>query len=122
MPEVSPETEALREVLGRARIAGFLGPGRVEGHLGHAEGFAEAAETALGRVPPNFADLGTGGGIPELVLAVRLPGSRGILVDSNQPRCSALREAGVRGGLEARIGVLQQREEEVARSSEYRVQ
>ncbi|MDQ1449990.1 MAG: rRNA (guanine527-N7)-methyltransferase [Actinomycetota bacterium] len=122
MPEVSPETEPLREALERARIAGFLGPGGVDGHLGHAEGFVEAAQTALGGVPPNFADLGTGGGIPGLVLAVRWPGSRGIFVDSNQRRCSALREAVVRVGLEDRIEVLEQRAEVVARSSEYREQ
>ncbi|MDP9333624.1 MAG: class I SAM-dependent methyltransferase [Actinomycetota bacterium] len=122
MPEVSPETEALREALGRARIAGFLGPGRVEAHLDHAEGFAEAAEAALGRAPATFADLGTGGGVPGLVLGVRWPGSRGILVDSNQRRCSALREAVVRVGLEDRIDVLEQRAEVVARSFDHREQ
>jgi len=122
MPEVSPETEALLEALGRARTAGFLGPGLVDGHVGHAGGFAEAAEAALAGVPPNFADLGTGGGIPGLVLAVRWPGSRGIFVESNHRRCSALRGAVIQVGLEDRIEVVEQRAELVARASEYREQ
>jgi 16S rRNA (guanine527-N7)-methyltransferase len=122
MPDLSPETKALHEALERARIAGFLGPGRVEAHLGHSEGFAEAAEAALGRAPANFADLGTGGGVPGLVLALRYPGSRGILVESNHRRCWALREAVVRVGLEDRIEVLEQRAEVVARSWDHREQ
>jgi 16S rRNA (guanine527-N7)-methyltransferase len=120
MCAMSPETEALREALERARAAGFLGPGPIEGHLSHSEGFAAAAETALGREPANFADLGTGGGVPGLVLALRWTGSHGIFIDSNQRRGAALREAVLGLGLENRIEVLEQRAEVVGRPGPYR--
>ena len=71
--------EVLRAVLEDARTAGFLGPGPVEPHLRNARGFGEAVEDALERSPANFADLGSGGGIPGLVLALRWPDSHGAL-------------------------------------------
>ena len=117
---MSPEAEALRAALERARIAGFLGPGPIEAHLGHSAGFAEAAEAVLGREPETFADLGTGGGIPGLVLALRWTESRGILLDSSRRRCAALREAILQLGIEDRIEVLEQRAEDAGRSEEFR--
>jgi 16S rRNA (guanine527-N7)-methyltransferase len=120
MSAMSGETEALRAALERARAAGFLGPGPVQPHLEHAVGFLDAAEAALGREPANFADLGTGGGIPGLVLALRWTGSRGVLIDSNQRRGAGLREAVLALGLEGRIEVLEQRAEVVGRLGPYR--
>lgn len=113
---MSPAAEVLRQVLEDARTAGFLGPGPIEPHLRHAEGFAEAAEAALPHDPSAFADLGTGGGVPGLVLALRWPGSSGILVDSNQRRCAALRDAVERMGIADRIEVVEERAEGVGRS------
>ena len=120
MCAMSPETEALREALERARAAGFLGPGPIEPHLDHSAGFAEAAQAALGREPANFADLGTGGGVPGLVLALRWTGSRGVFIDSNQRRGAGLREAVLGLGLDNRIDVLEQRAEVVGRPGPYR--
>ena len=120
MSAMSPETEVLREALERARAAGFLGPGPIEPHLAHSVGFAAAAEAALGRQPATFSDLGTGGGVPGLVLALRWTGSRGVFVDSNQRRCAGLREAVLGLGLEERIDVLEQRAEVVGRPGPYR--
>jgi 16S rRNA (guanine527-N7)-methyltransferase len=120
MCAMSSETEPLREALERARAAGFLGPGPIEPHLDHSAGFAEAAEGALGREPANFVDLGTGGGVPGLVLALRWTGSRGVFIDSNQRRGAGLREAVLGLGLEDRIEVLEQRAEVVARPGPYR--
>jgi 16S rRNA (guanine527-N7)-methyltransferase len=122
MSEVSPDAGVLREALERARRAGSLGPGPVEVHLGHSEGFAEAAEGALGREPANFADLGTGGGIPGLVLGLRWRGSRGALVESGRRRCSALRTEVLQLGLRGRIEVLEKRAEAAGRLEEYREQ
>jgi 16S rRNA (guanine527-N7)-methyltransferase len=117
---VSTAQDDLRRVLEGAREAGFLGPGPVETHIAHASGFAEAAVAALGRAPEKFLDLGTGGGVPGLVLAQRWTGAAGVFVDSARRRCAALREAVQALGLGDRIEVLEERAEGVAHPGEYR--
>jgi 16S rRNA (guanine527-N7)-methyltransferase len=117
---VSSAPGSLVEVLERARAAGFLGPGPVEAHIAHSEGFAEAAEMALGREPANFADLGSGGGVPGLALGVRWAAARGALVESGRRRSGALRDAVAILGLENRLEVLEERAELVARRGGYR--
>jgi len=114
--------EQLLETLERARSAGFLGPGPVEAHIRHAEGFAAAVEGALGREPANFADLGTGGGVPGLVLGMRWTRAHGIFVDSGQRRCAWLREAVLELDLEYRIDVMEDRAEAIGRPGEWREQ
>lgn len=79
----------LIEVLERSRGLGFLGPGSVRVHVGHAAGFAAGIEQA----PVQFLDLGSGGGVPGLVLARRWPESRAVLLDARERRCGFLREA-----------------------------
>jgi 16S rRNA (guanine527-N7)-methyltransferase len=107
-------TEDLREVLERARTSGFLGPGPVEAHIVHAEGFGAAAESALGHPPRNFADLGTGGGIPGLVLGVHWERTQGVFVESGTRRCAWLREARALLGIEGRVEVVEERAEAAA--------
>jgi 16S rRNA (guanine527-N7)-methyltransferase len=119
---VSTGAESLRAVLERARDAGFLGPGPIETHLRHSEGFADAAEAALGRSPRTFADLGTGGGVPGLVLALRWTEARGMFVDSNRRRTEALRLAVVQVDVGPRVEVLEERAEIVARPGPHREQ
>jgi len=82
----------LIEVLTRARDRGFLGPGDPADHRDHALGFAEAAEAVLERSPLSVADLGTGGGVPGLVLATVWPGAEIALIESSVRRADALRE------------------------------
>ncbi len=115
-----PAAEGLHEVLEHARAAGFLGPGPVGPHIRHAEGFAATAEGDLGRIPDAFADLGTGGGIPGLILAVRWTESRGVFVESGRRRCAWLREAVAALGLEARIEVRAERAEIAGRAAHER--
>jgi 16S rRNA (guanine527-N7)-methyltransferase len=117
---ISPDD--LVPVLERAREAGFLGPGPVVAHLRHSEGFAVAAEDALGRRPRTFADLGTGGGIPGLVLAMRWPDAPGALVEVGRRRAAFLRESVVELGLANRVEVLEERGEAVGQLSLYREQ
>jgi 16S rRNA (guanine527-N7)-methyltransferase len=112
----------LVRVLERAREAGFLGPGPAVAHLRHSEGFAVAAEDALGRRPRGFVDLGTGGGIPGLVLAVRWPEVPGGLVEVGRRRAAFLRESVVDLGLADRVEVLEERGETVGQLSLYREQ
>jgi 16S rRNA (guanine527-N7)-methyltransferase len=110
-----PGATELERILDDARDAGFLGPGPVESHIQHAEGFGEIAEGALGRVPASVADLGTGGGVPGLVLAARWSEARCIFVESNRKRSEALRWAIVRLGFDGRAVVVEERAEAAGR-------
>lgn len=75
--------------LERSRELGFLGPGGVEEHIAHAAGFLEALSDASGRV----IDLGSGGGVPGLVLAVGRPDLEVVLVEAMAKRCAFLEVA-----------------------------
>ena len=80
----------LIDVLERGRALGFLGPGPVERHVEHAAAFA----AALGDEPGEpIVDLGSGGGVPGLVLAERWPAARFWLVDARGTRTAFLTEA-----------------------------
>lgn len=85
----------LVDVLERSRALGFLGPGPVEGHLEHARGFVDVVAGVHGRV----VDLGSGGGVPGLVLAEARPDLEVLLVDATAKRCRFLEEAVQRLGL-----------------------
>jgi len=81
---------ALFEALGEGRRAGFLGAPPVAEQVDHSLGFAYVSERSLGRQPRSAADLGTGGGLPGLVLACCWPGTRLVLVEANQRRSKFL--------------------------------
>jgi 16S rRNA (guanine527-N7)-methyltransferase len=117
---MSTARDALRPVLEDARRAGFLGPGPIEAHLDHALGFAAAAESSLGRPPASFIDLGTGGGVPGLALALHWASARGVFVDSGQRRSAFLCEATERIGVGDRIDVVGGRAEALGRDERYR--
>jgi 16S rRNA (guanine527-N7)-methyltransferase len=106
---VGEPTVTLLEVLGRSRSLGFLGPGPVEDHLDHARGFVAALETVQGRV----VDLGSGGGVPGLIVAEARPDLEVILVDATAKRCRFLEGAVATLGLRARV--VEGRAEDVGR-------
>ena len=108
-------------MLDEARHRGFLGPGPVEAHLEHAFGFAEAFEpVAAGRGVARAADLGSGGGIPGLVLALHLAATEWVLVEAMARRAAFLREALQTLGLDGRVAVVEERAEVVGREPAYR--
>jgi 16S rRNA (guanine527-N7)-methyltransferase len=109
-------------VLRQARDLGFLGPGPVEGHLRHAAGFAEvvAAEVAGGWTLQKAVDLGSGGGVPGLALALWFVEAEWKLIDSSVRRTAFLRQAVMALGLQDRVEVRQERAEESGRSVELR--
>src|SRR6478752_7749146 len=82
-------TEVLLEILSEAQSLGFLGPGDPASHISHALGFADAA-LAEGPEPTRFADLGTGGGVPGLVLAEHWPEAEVAFIESSVRRSRAL--------------------------------
>lgn len=107
---------ALVPVLERARQVGFLGPGPVGAHIRHALGFA----AVVGPAPARLLDLGSGGGVPGLVLALYWPAAEVVLLDANQRRAGAL-EGAVSGlGLAGRVEVVRSRAETAGRDGRWR--
>ena len=97
--------------LAQARDLGCLGPGPLDVHVDHAEGFAQA----VGDVPHRFVDLGTGGGLPGLVLLALWPEARAVLLDSNQRRSDFVALAVADLGWADRVEVRRVRAEEAGR-------
>lgn len=107
---------ALEQVLTEARQAGFLGPGPLELQRRHAQGFAAVAR----RLSPTGArvlDLGSGGGLPGLVMAIDWPEATVVLLDGNGRRTRFLTSAVERLGLAERVSVVHDRAEVAGRDS-----
>lgn len=118
MPDSPPASVPLLDVLERARRLGVLGPGPVDEHVAHAAGFVEALTgLAAGSM---VIDLGSGGGIPGLVIAERRPDLEVVLLDSLERRVALLEEAILRLGWSDRVRTLLARAEEAARSPQWR--
>lgn len=111
-------------MLEEARNLGFLGPGPVEDHVAHAEGFASAVarvrEAGDGEAFDRAADLGSGGGVPGLPLALRFEECRWTFIESGTRRAAFLRAAVDRLDLAERVAVVEARAEAVARTGEMR--
>lgn len=109
-------------MLEEARDLGFLGPGPVVPHVAHAGGFGNVLD-GLGAAGAPFsraADLGSGGGVPGLALALRFPEVHWTLVEAGRRRATFLRDAVRRLQLGARVDVEHERAEAIARSSAFR--
>ena len=121
-PPPLPPLPLLRQILEEARAAGFLGPGPVDAHLRHAEGFVAVCRRLWpdGPTPPVLLDLGSGGGLPGLVVATRLPDTTLVLLDAQGRRTAFLSDAVRRLGLEARVSVRQDRAETAGRDASAR--
>jgi 16S rRNA (guanine527-N7)-methyltransferase len=113
---------ALLELLAEARSAGYLGPGPLQRHLAHAEGFVAVARRLLPGTThaPRLVDLGSGGGLPGLVVAVRWPEASVTLLEVNGRRAVFLRRAVERLQVEGAVSVLQERAEVCGRDEAYR--
>jgi 16S rRNA (guanine527-N7)-methyltransferase len=112
---------SLKVVLLAARETGFLGPGPVARHLRHAQGFVDLAK----RQPqhsrtPRILDLGSGGGLPGLVMATEWPEATLVLLDANRRRVHFLERAVLSCGLQGRVQVVQQRAEVSGRDPDFR--
>jgi 16S rRNA (guanine527-N7)-methyltransferase len=85
--------------LERARGLGFLGPGAVQAHIEHAGGFLTMLQSVSGAV----ADLGSGGGVPGLIVGVARPELSLMLIEATAKRCRFLEEAVRALGLHAQV-------------------
>jgi 16S rRNA (guanine527-N7)-methyltransferase len=111
-----PVRLALLELLSDARQQHFLGSDDVEALLAHSLGFP-----ALVPDPPAQAvDLGSGAGIPGLVLALVWPSSCWTLLDANLRRTQFVRHAVATLGLADRVEVVTDRAELVGRHPRWR--
>jgi len=123
---------ALIAVLERARALGLLGDRALPDQIGHALGFAAAYEASrapspgqAGAAPPTgsvaapagspqprrWMDLGSGGGIPGLVLALRWSSAACVLLEASSRRARFLTEAVELLGIGDRVGVVALRAE-----------
>lgn len=109
---------ALRTALERARRLGVLGPGPIDAHVDHAQGFLAALE----RVPAGslVVDLGAGGGIPGLVVAEARPDLEMVLLDAMEKRTALLSDAVVAMGIGDRVRVVTGRAEVLGRAEDLR--
>jgi 16S rRNA (guanine527-N7)-methyltransferase len=120
--DVDPRLEG---VLAEGQSRGLLGPGDIRGHIEHALGFLDAAAST--REPNGFVldsarilDLGSGGGLPGLVLAVARSDLEVVLLDSNLRGTSFLAEAVEALDLDRRVAVVRSRAEVAGRDPSYR--
>lgn len=114
-----PESRAgaLEQVLAQSRELGFLGPGPSVFHVEHAL-LTVSLTPAEGRV----LDLGSGGGVPGLVVATARPGLQVVLLDSMAKRCDFLAESVHQLGMSERVTVEHGRAEVLARRPDLRAQ
>ncbi len=103
-------------MLERAQSIGLLGPGPVDDHLDHSLALAGL----LAPAPDRFLDLGSGAGIPGLVLALAWPDARGSLLDARRRATDWLTESVETLGLRGRIDVQPGRAEDLARAPDLR--
>ncbi|MST34824.1 hypothetical protein GHK86_19115 [Acidimicrobiaceae bacterium USS-CC1] len=108
------DAELLLDLLGEAQRRGFLGPGPIQAHLPHSLAFVRAWSLARTHPPHRLLDLGSGGGVPGLVLGRVWPEAHLILVDANLRRTAFLEEAAARLDRPGRTDVLIGRAEELA--------
>lgn len=108
-----PAPPLVEEVLEEAKRRGHLGPAPVSLHLSHSLAFAAVVTDELS-AGPRLIDIGSGGGVPGLVLAAVLPAAQVLLLEGSSRRAEWLREALFLLSLEDRVGVVEMRAEEAA--------
>jgi 16S rRNA (guanine527-N7)-methyltransferase len=107
----------LMPLLEQGKELGFLGPGPVERHVEHSLGFVEIlASLPADVVDKPLVDLGSGGGIPGLVIASLRRPSRTVLLDGSTRRAAWLTEALECLGLTDSVTVVGERAEVAGRS------
>jgi 16S rRNA (guanine527-N7)-methyltransferase len=112
---MSGSDDRLLDVLAESTRLGFIGGDAVAGHVAHSRRFARALADA-GRV----LDLGSGGGLPGLVLAWDHPELVVVLLDANSKRTDFLHRAIGRLDLGGRVHVWAGRAEVLGRDPERR--
>lgn len=87
----------LLETLRAAQRFGFFGEGSIEQAAQHSTEYVRALDDV--RLPARLVDLGSGGGLPGLVIAAALPELSIVLLDRRQKRTDFLERAVIKLGL-----------------------
>ncbi len=111
-----PDDSELLAVLESLRERGALGEASLPSAVAHADSFLAAIPSGCARL----IDLGSGGGLPGLVLAWRCPDAEVVLTDRRERRMDLLRLACARLGFGARVSVVTADVVELGRSPGYR--
>ena len=111
---------SVHDQLRRSAERDFLGTMPVDAQIEHALGFVWTVEAESVRPPGSVVDLGTGGGLPGLVLIACWPETAFLLIDSNRRRTEFLAEEIERSGETGRVSVLRARAEEAGRADQFR--
>lgn len=111
--------EQVLRVLAEARTLGFLGPGDLAVHVGQAVAFANALRRRC-QTQLRVLDLGSGGGVPGLVLASWFPCIRWVLLDVQRRRTSFLTRAVAELGWAERVAVVHREATEAGRDPQLR--
>ena len=109
-----------RDALQQAFEFGLLGPGSVEAHIHHAICYADVASQVGALVDGRVADLGSGGGLPGLVLAEAWVNATFVLIDAAERRCAFLQASVEEMGIEDRVTVRRGRAEELGHAGDLR--
>ncbi len=109
--------DRLEAVLADQRRRDLIGPGSWDDLIAHALGYTALVD----EVPVRVVDLGSGGGLPGLVLAARVwPAARWTLLDASQRRCTALELCVAELGIGDRVEVRWDRAEDAGRDPDLR--
>lgn len=118
MPLDGADRARLTEVLRQAQERGWVGPQAIDRQIDHSLGFALAAAS----VPAKAVDLGSGGGLPALVLAAVWPQSHWTLVESSLPRAAFLELHCAHLGWADRVAVVHASAEGLGHDKQYQAQ
>jgi 16S rRNA (guanine527-N7)-methyltransferase len=108
----------LERVLVEARRRSLVGNAPIAEQIAHSEGFARAL--ALEVLTGPVVEIGSGGGLPGLVLAVKDPALRMVLLDSSRRAAEFLRWSIAELELATRVEVVNMRAEDAGRDARYR--
>ena len=111
-------TERLHQSILKAQDWGFIG-GDLEQHLEHSQAFVEILQS-LDLGDRSGVDLGSGGGLPGLIILTSLQAVRLSLVEVMGKRAAFLEQAIIDLGLDSRARVVRQRAEELAHDPRFR--
>jgi len=111
-------SDALTRALAEGQRLGAIGPSPIRGHIDHAAGFA----AALAELPADakVLDIGSGAGLPGLVIAELLPTMRLTLLEGRDLRADRLESLVGELGLGPRVEVVGLRAEVAGQLDQFR--